>query len=405
MSGDIGMYEIYGDPDDNYEDPNEDPNEVQEVQGLQKLIKEYLDKKETGIVRTEKITQNLIRSQTKLILTISIITLLSVSIIAISICYSYFGNNTNPSTTSTTTTTPTPENALLIGGKELWAPNKFHCLLKGYSDTQILRWYQSQIKNIVCGGYNGGTNCVRYDAGSWGESHNLTKSRIGHIMWKSSQGIMIIGGGEKNDTETPRTTELLLDNGTSDLGWNVTFNKYACALQLEEYVLISGGDSFTETEVSSNVTVMYDVRGQMTKFPDLNVARKEHACSHYIDDNDKRVYLVTGGYADDNSSYISSTEILRSPYKSWEIVETGELKTGLRGSTAATLDNTIFLLGGKWKNNDKNDTSYFSKYIYMFNNSKRKWVFYDNMRDNYAFSSVGLVNLEEMKPFCKNNKN
>ena len=26
-------------------------------------------------------------------------------------------------------------------------------------------------------------------------------------------------------------------------------------------------------------------------------------------------------------------------------METGELKTGLRGSTAATLDNTIFLLG------------------------------------------------------------
>ena len=113
MSGDIGMYEIYGDPDDNYEDPNE----VQEVQGLQKLIKEYLDKKETGIVRTEKITQNLIRSQTKLILTISIITLLSVSIIAISICYSYFGNNTNPSTTSTTTTTPTPGKQELLCSK------------------------------------------------------------------------------------------------------------------------------------------------------------------------------------------------------------------------------------------------------------------------------------------------
>ena len=118
MSGDIGMYEIYGDPDDNYEDPNEDPNEVQEVQGLQKLIKEYLDKKETGIVRTEKITQNLIRSQTKLILTISIITLLSVSIIAISICYSYFGNNTNHSTTSTTTTTPTPGKQELLCSKK-----------------------------------------------------------------------------------------------------------------------------------------------------------------------------------------------------------------------------------------------------------------------------------------------
>jgi len=247
---------------------------------------------------------------------------------------------------------------------------------------------------------------VRYDAGSWSVSHKLMRKRIGHIMWKTTQGIMIIGGGEKNDIETPRTTELLLDNGRSQPGWDVKFTKYACAIQLEDYILISGGDFLneTETEVSSHVT-QYDVRGQMKNFPNLTVARRSHACSHYIDDNDERVYLVTGGYADDNSSYISSTEILRSPYKSWEIVETGELKTGLRGSTAATLDNTIFLLGGKWKNNDKNDTSYFSKYIYMFNNSKRKWVFYDNMRDNYAFSSVGLVNLEEMKPFCKNNKN
>ena len=40
---------------------------------------------------------------------------------------------------------------------------------------------------VLFAGYNGGTNCVRYDAGSWSESHNLTKSRIGHIMWKSSQ--------------------------------------------------------------------------------------------------------------------------------------------------------------------------------------------------------------------------
>ena len=58
--------------------------------------------------------------------------------------------------------------------------------------------------------------------------------------------------------------------------------------------------------------------------------------------------------------------------------------------------------GGKWKNNGENDTSYFSKNIYMFNNSKRKWVLYDDMVDNSAFSSIGSVNLEEMKPFCKN---
>ena len=98
MSGDIGMYEIYGDPNDVYEDPNED-QEGSNI-GVQKLI-EYLDKKETSISKI------LIRSQTKLTLTISIVTLLIVSIVAFSICYPYFGDNTHPMTTTTTTTKST----------------------------------------------------------------------------------------------------------------------------------------------------------------------------------------------------------------------------------------------------------------------------------------------------------
>ena len=30
----------------------------------------------------------------------------------------------------------------------------------------------------------------------------------------------------------------------------------------------------------------------MTNFPDLNVARSSHACSHYIDENDEMVWTI-----------------------------------------------------------------------------------------------------------------
>ena len=52
---------------------------------------------------------------------------------------------------------------------------------------------------------------VRFVNGSWQISHILNKTRYQHVMWKSSKGVILIGGNKQFNT-----TELLKDDGSSN---------------------------------------------------------------------------------------------------------------------------------------------------------------------------------------------
>ena len=118
-----------------------------------------------------------------------------------------------------------------------------------------------------------------------------------------------MGGGFQNlDTDV----ELLTDDGASqnsfrlkystkwisfDLKVKKKFSCYqlfyeyfifsdACTIQLEDWVVVTGG-----TDRDYKTVSIYDVNGWVEDLPDLNQARDEHGCGYYVDSNNDIVSL------------------------------------------------------------------------------------------------------------------
>ena len=58
---------------------------------------------------------------------------------------------------------------------------------------------------------------------------------------------------------------------------------YACSIQLEEMVVVTGG-----RETWRHVTV-YNTAGLLTELPDLEQGRSDHGCGHFVNTDNKLV--------------------------------------------------------------------------------------------------------------------
>ena len=117
------------------------------------------------------------------------------------------------------------------------------------------------------------------------------------------------------------------------------------------------------SKFSKSVTV-YDAGGWFQDLPELNIGRRNHACSGYYNDK-KFVLVVVGGQADPQcrehlkrlldslhylivgriGSALASTETLEVVGQSqWKIFE-NSLPHGLYTAKAITLNNKIYLMG------------------------------------------------------------
>merc|ERR1719450_1002130 len=110
-------------------------------------------------------------------------------------------------------------------------------------------------------------------------------------------------GGYDIDSDT--TTELLTDDGQATEHFSLKYSTdRACSIQLEETVVITGG-FYTKSSVS-----IYSEDGWVEDLPNLLTGRYHHSCGHYVNNDDKMVYLVTGGYTGSNN--LLTTEIFTS---------------------------------------------------------------------------------------------
>ena len=87
----------------------------------------------------------------------------------------------------------------------------------------------------------------------------------------------------------------------------------------------------------------YKKDGFVETLPDLNEGRFHHGCSTYLQDDGKKVYIVTGGRPSTQEDFTSTTEVLAEGNTKWKLA--GNLPAGLFVGRMATLDNRVFFFG------------------------------------------------------------
>ena len=96
---------------------------------------------------------------------------------------------------------------------EVWLADGRSCSLP---DLPQARYAHTQSGITGCGGFGFdsaiSSTCITFN-GEWEQSHVLTVPRQFHVSWRSSSGILLLGGIDVNtfgpDLETETTTELL----------------------------------------------------------------------------------------------------------------------------------------------------------------------------------------------------
>ena len=140
----------------------------------------------------------------------------------------------------------------------------------------------------------------------------------------------------------------------------VQSSREACAIEMPDYVVVTGGAHDTLNKVS-----VYSEQGWERDLPNLIWGRAEHACGHYIQ-NDivvsatcqkvilgyvlqqppcacGQVYLVVGGGGGTPHRLLDTTEILHEGGDSW--AEVGSLPQPLIALKSVSINNEIIATG------------------------------------------------------------
>ena len=140
---------------------------------------------------------------------------------------------------------------------------------------------------VVCGGngINGivvSNTCSKFDTGDgkWKPYATLPISRKNHVAWKTSEGILLMGGQQKSI--------LIHPNGTTEYRFELAVQtSRACAVPDERTssVYILGG--YFRNRTFSNVTRYYISGPAPESIPNMNFKRVHPGCAGYYDNNDK----------------------------------------------------------------------------------------------------------------------
>merc|ERR1719300_2016393 len=194
----------------------------------------------------------------------------------------------------------------------------------------------SMNEDLLCGGQYTQHTCLQYKAGVWKQFATLVHGRIHHVSWRRQDGAVKLIGG--HGTESKQSTEDVTST-SSQLGYSL--GGYtpieACAIQLPDFVLITGGATRRLVRKLSENTK------SVIGMPDLNQGRAFHACGYFYE-SATLTYLVTGGY--NNGVSLSSTEIMSEFSKNWIKVDSANLPSKRTGPRGISLNNEIFVTGG-----------------------------------------------------------
>jgi len=190
-------------------------------------------------------------------------------------------------------------------------------------------------------------------------SVRLREGRIGHLCWdvEGENGpTLLMGGGLSLSS-----TELVSPDGlTSSANFTLTYGTNdACGIKTQDKFVITGGWDEPSPGNALKTVTRYSRTGQAESLPQLNVARRNHACGSYLTDEGDHVLLVTGGWQRSGRRRdLDSTEVLEDMAGTWRL--TAPLPSARWGLRAASVANTIFLFGG-YDGNSKKDILRYNK--------------------------------------------
>ena len=242
----------------------------------------------------------------------------------------------------------------------------------------------SQSGLVACGGYDVRNLCWTFGSGAWNQTHTLLHNRNVHTAWNSPSGVLLMGG-----FESELNTEILNNEGLSTESFSLDQRSgSSCAIELDTKVIITGGSYV------SKIVRAYDSEGLIEDevLPDLLKGRYSHGCGHYVNNDNKIVYLVTGGADLDTYQALSSTEILISGSETW--LEVGDLPVPLVAMQGVSIHNTIILTGGAGQNFDAFNV------VLSFNITSEEWHQVGEMREKRHSHGVSLVSAEDVSDFC-----
>lgn len=212
----------------------------------------------------------------------------------------------------------------------------------------------------------------------------LSQRRRDHLCWKMPGGddeVLLLGG-----TYSPSSTEVVKGTKSSSSFRLQDKTEKACGMEVRGNFIVTGGKLRSG---SLNKVAEYSKSGFVRYLPDLNQRRFWHACSSYRNNDDKTVLLVTGGgyYSGRSFNRLDSTELLVDFTGPWQTPHSASLPTVRAGLAAATLDNTVFIFGGKAGGKYN---SVIQDSIHSFNPTLNSWEPAGNMIEGRDMLSVGI---------------
>ena len=180
----------------------------------------------------------------------------------------------------------------------LYEPDtNFYCKLPDPSGYNY-RFRSSMVGLTNCG-YSGLPNqptCVVFNtnSGVWEDSFNYPFSIYGHVTWRTSQGILLMGG-YKNLSYFSNPTTLLLPDGTYRDSFDLKDKGLLNACGVEDFragnIILTGGvfPSSTNTGGSTNNVTRYGENGFIEDLPKLIDRRSRHGCAGFYNNEDKLV--------------------------------------------------------------------------------------------------------------------
>merc|ERR1712142_387816 len=217
---------------------------------------------------------------------------------------------------------------------------------------------------IVCGGreLDERKTCVKYEGtapyGKWTNFSTLV-NRYGHSSYVSKGEILLLGG-----TPGVSTTEIVGGGEQYSLQQRIS---QACEITDGPSIILTGG--YNSGGYLRTVT-RYNMKGFVEKLPSLITARRNHGCGCFTNDENKKVFIVAGGYRGTHG-FSSSTELLYDTASAWVLGR--NLPHGLDRSASVSFDHSVILFGG-FTGKEVSDK------ILSFNSSEA-WVQIGNMKN------------------------